>query len=329
MEVIQIEVQLLKYQENKEYIMEDFRIKFRGVRGSYPVPNADFLKYGGNTACVEVNVGGHLIILDAGTGLISLGNELMQKYIESGTTITDRTPVKCSILLSHIHLDHIQGFPFFRPSHLASTRMALLGGVNYNETLEEELAKLLFTKSFPLDLGDIAADLRIMDLNETSYIIFKKGEDLPKVVRVNDLKENDFNEEDVVITCYKSYAHPQNGVFIYKIMYKGKTLIYATDKESYPGGDKKLVKFAKGCDLLIHDAQYSTEDYLSIYVPKQGFGHSTFEMALDCKRQVEAKKLVYFHYDPTYNDEKLDLLAEEYSEEDVIMAQEGMEISLL
>ena len=77
-----------------------------------------------------------MIILDAGTGLISLGNELMQKYIESGTTITDRTPVKCSILLSHIHLDHIQGFPFFRPSHLASTRMALLGGVNYNETLE-------------------------------------------------------------------------------------------------------------------------------------------------------------------------------------------------
>ena len=112
--------------------MEDFRIKFRGVRGSYPVPREDFLKYGGNTSCIEVNVGGHLIILDAGTGLISLGNELMQKYIESGTTLSDRTPIRCSILLSHIHLDHIQGFPFFRPSHLASTRMALLGGVNYN-----------------------------------------------------------------------------------------------------------------------------------------------------------------------------------------------------
>ena len=98
------------------------------------------------------------------------------------------------------------------------------------------------------------------------------------------------------------------------IMYKGKTLVYATDKESYPGGDKKLVKFAKGCDLLIHDAQYSTEDYLSIYVPKQGFGHSTFEMALDCKRQVEAKKVVFFHYDPCYNDEKLNLLAEEYAD---------------
>ncbi len=308
---------------------EEFRIKFRGVRGSYPVPEKNFLKYGGNTSCVEINVGGHLIILDAGTGLISLGNELMQKYIESGTTITDRTPVRCSILLSHIHLDHIQGFPFFRPSHLASTKIGLLGGVGYNESLEAELSKLLFTKSFPLDLGDIAADLHIMDLNETNYIIFKKDEELPRVIRVNDLKDGDYNDEDVVITCYKSYAHPQNGVLVYKIKYKGKSLVYATDKESYPGGDKKLVKFAKGCDLIIHDAQYCTEDYLSIYVPKQGFGHSTFEMALDCKNQIEAKKIVFFHYDPSYDDEKLDMLAEEYADSNAIMAYEGLEISLL
>ena len=116
---------------------EEFKIKFRGVRGSYTVADTNFLKYGGNTACVEVNVGGHLIILDAGTGLISLGNELMKKYIESGTTLSDREPVKCTILLSHIHLDHIQGFPFFRPTHLSSTKMALLGGVGYNEAQAE------------------------------------------------------------------------------------------------------------------------------------------------------------------------------------------------
>lgn len=308
---------------------EDFRVKFRGVRGSYPVADKSFLKYGGNTACVEVHVGGHLIILDAGTGLINLGNELMQEYIESGTTLADRKPVNCSILLSHIHLDHIQGFPFFRPSHLASTRMSMLGGVGYNESLEDELAKVLFTKTFPLDLGDIAADLRIMDLNETNYIIYKKGEEYPTVIRVNDLKQDDYTDEDVVVTCYKSYAHPQNGVYIYKIKYKGKSLVYATDKESYPGGDKKLVKFAKGCDLLIHDSQYSTEDYLSIYVPKQGFGHSTFEMALECKKQVEAKKIVYFHYDPSYTDLRLDTLAEEYADDNSIMAYEGLEISLL
>jgi glycosyltransferase involved in cell wall biosynthesis len=198
------------------------------------------LKYGGNTACVEVQVGGHLIILDAGTGLISLGNELMQKYIESGTTITDRTPVRCSILLSHIHLDHIQGFPFFRPSHLSSTRMALLGGVSYNESLEEELSKLLFTKSFPLDLGDIAADLKIMDLNETNYVIFKKDEDLPRVVRVNDLQEGDFNEDDVVFIFLGRLNHDKGIGELYEAFDKfvvenpkAKLLLYGTDEEGY------------------------------------------------------------------------------------------------
>lgn len=308
--------------------MDEFKIKFRGVRGSYPVANKDFLKYGGNTSCIEVRVGGHLIILDAGTGIISLGNELMKQYIESGTTITDRTPVKCTLLLTHIHLDHIQGFPFFRPSHIASTKMNLMGGVGYNENIKDELAQLLFTKSFPLDLGDIAADLNIIDLNETNYIIFKNDES-PKVVRVNELKDGDYTDDDVVITCYKSYAHPQNGVYIYKIAHKGKSFVYATDKESYPGGDKKLVKFAKGCDLIVHDSQYSTEDYLSIYVPKQGYGHSTFEMALECKKQVGAKKLVFFHYDPGYKDDQLDSLAEEYATNDAIMSYEGLEIDLL
>ncbi len=308
--------------------MSEFRIKFRGVRGSYPVAHKDYLTYGGNTACVEVQVGGHLIILDAGTGIISLGGELMQNYISSGTTISDRTPVKASILLSHMHLDHIQGFTFFKPLHLASTQINLFGGVNYNETLKEEISNILFTKSFPLDLGDIAANLKIQNINETSYIIFKQNE-APIIKRVDELNTNEYSEEDVVVTCYKSYAHPQNGVFIYKIEYKGKSLVYATDKESYPGGDKKLVKFAKNCDVLIHDSQYATEDYLNIYVPKQGFGHSTFEMALEVKNQINAKKLVFFHYEPTYNDERLDSLSEMYAATDAIMAKEGLELSLL
>ena len=308
--------------------MEEFKIKFRGVRGSYPVAKADYLKYGGNTACVEVNVGGHLIILDSGTGIIELGNELMQEYISSGTTISDRKPVKGTILLSHMHLDHIQGFTFFKPLHLASTQINLLGGVNYNESLKEEISNILFTKSFPLDLGDIAANLKIQNINETSYIIFKPQQP-PIVKRVDELQDGDLNEEDVVITCYKSYAHPQNGVFVYKIEYKGKSLVYATDKESYPGGDKKLVKFAKNCNLLIHDSQYATEDYLNIYVPKQGFGHSTFEMALEVKNQINAERLVFFHYEPTYNDERLDGLRDLYAANDSIMAQEGLELSLL
>lgn len=308
--------------------MSEFSIKFRGVRGSYPVANKRFLGYGGNTSCVEVNVGGHLIILDAGTGLIELGNELMTKYIESGTTITERTPVEATILISHIHQDHIIGIPFFKPMHLASTKLHVFGGVAQDEKLETELSKLLFTKTFPLDLGDIAAELKIQDLNETNYIILRHGEE-PIVTRVYNFYSSECREDDVVISCYKSFAHPQSGVYVYKITYKGKSLVYASDKESYSGGDKKLIKFARNCNVLIHDSQYTTEDYLSLYTPKQGFGHSTYDMALDAKKQIGAEQLVYFHFDPAYDDDKLDEINKTYGRDDAVMAKEGLEINIL
>lgn len=308
--------------------MSEFKVKFRGVRGSYPVANKNYLKYGGNTSCVEVIVGGHLIILDAGTGLIELGNELMTKYIKSGETITERNPVNATILISHIHQDHIIGIPFFKPMHLASTKINLFGGVAQDEKLETELSKLLFTKTFPLDLGDIAAELNIQDLNETNYIILRHGEK-PIVTRVYDFYKSQYKEDDVVISCYKSFAHPQNGVYVYKISYQGKSLVYASDKESYSGGDKKLIKFAKNCNLLIHDSQYTTEDYLSLYSPKQGFGHSTYEMALEAKKQTNAEKLVFFHYDPSYNDDKLDEISNKFAKDDAVMAKEGLEINIL
>ena len=119
--------------------MSEFSLKFRGVRGSYPISSKDFLEYGGNTACVEVNVGGHLIILDAGTGMISVGDELMEKYITSGFTPEERTPVRATVLLSHIHQDHIQGFTFFTPLHLKSTVLSVFRSVCQEENLSDEL----------------------------------------------------------------------------------------------------------------------------------------------------------------------------------------------
>ena len=310
--------------------MSEFKVKFRGVRGSYPIAKKEFLEYGGNTSCVEVNVGGHLIILDAGTGLINLGDELTEKYITSSTNPQERTPINTTVLLSHIHQDHIQGFTFFRPLHLRSTIMNVFGNVNYNETLSDELASLLFGKSFPLDLGNIAGNLNIHDLNETDGIILRKSEP-PIIRRIENDKDLEISDDEVLITCYRSYAHPQEGVIIYKITYKNKTLVYATDKESYPGGDKKLAGFAKNCDLIIHDAQYTMEDYLNAFVPKQGYGHSTFDMALECKKQVKAKKLVFFHFDPSYDDTKLNQIKEELKnvDKDAILAYEGLEINLL
>ncbi len=310
--------------------MSEFKVKFRGVRGSYPIARKEYLKYGGNTSCVEVNAGGHLIVLDAGTGMIDVGDELLEKYIASGSCNNDRSPIKAVVLLSHIHHDHIQGFTFFRPLHIPSTTVNVYGNVNYNESLSDELAELLFGKSFPLDLGDIAGNLNIKDIAETDAIILRHGEP-PIIKRIE--KEDDLiaDENDVVITCYRSYAHPQEGVIIYKISYKGKTLVYATDKESYFGGDKKLANFARGCNLLIHDAQYTTEDYLNSFVPKQGYGHSTFDMAVECQNQVNAEKLVFFHFDPSYDDEKLDSINEHYKGlgGKALLAYEGLEIDLL
>ena len=308
--------------------MSEFSVKFRGVRGSYPVANKDFLQYGGNTSCVEVNVNGHLIILDAGTGLIDTGSELMEKYIASGLNASDRTPIKATVLISHIHQDHIQGFTFFRPLHIPSSVIDVYGTVNYNESLSDELAELLFGKSFPLDLGDIAGNLNIKDLNETEGIILRHGE-APIIKRIENENDARVEGDDVLITCYRSYAHPQEGVIIYKISYKDKVLVYATDKESYPGGDKKLANFARGCNLLIHDAQYTMEDYMDAYAPKQGYGHSTFDMAIEAKHQTNAEKLVFFHYDPGYDDNKLNAIKEHYKQDDILFAYEGLKIDLM
>ena len=308
--------------------MSEFKIKFRGVRGSYPIANGNYLQYGGNTSCVEVNVNGHLIILDAGTGLIDVGNDLMEKYIASGLTPQERTPIKATVLISHIHQDHIQGFTFFRPLHIPTSKINVYGNVSYEETLSDELAHLLFGKSFPLDLGDIAGNLNIHDITDTDGIVLRHDSE-PIIKRIERDEDKIPQGDDVLITCYRSYAHPQEGVIIYKIAYKDKTLVYATDKESYLGGDKKLANFARGCDLIIHDAQYTTEDYLNTFVPKQGYGHSTFDMAIECQKQVGAKKLVFFHFDPTYDDNKLNIIKEHYKElENVQLAYEGLEIEL-
>ena len=310
--------------------MSEFKIKFRGVRGSYPVIGKDFLEYGGNTSCVEVHAGKHIIILDAGTGLINVGDELVKQYIMSGVKTEERTPIKAVVLLSHIHQDHIQGFTFFRPLHIRSTVLDVYGNVNYNENLSDELATLLFGKSFPLDLGDIAGNLNIHNINETEGILLRDNQP-PIVKRIELETDMEIEKDDVLITCYRSYAHPQEGEIVYKITYKGKTLVYATDKESYAGGDRKLVNFARNCDLIIHDAQYTTEDYLDPFVTKQGYGHSTFDMAVECRKQLKAKQLVFFHFDPSYNDEKLNQIKEEYKsiDPDSILAYEGLEIDLL
>ncbi|MDE6139184.1 MAG: MBL fold metallo-hydrolase [Candidatus Gastranaerophilales bacterium] len=307
--------------------MSEFKVKFRGVRGSFPVADKNFLKFGGNTSCVEVRVGGHLIILDAGTGIVGVGDDLMQDYIASAVREEERKPIYSTILVSHIHQDHLLGLTFFKPIHLKNAKLKIYGPQSQNSTLESDLSELIFGKTFPIELENIACNLDIKNINDTQAIIIKPGK-APELIDIDNVKQQD---DDVLITFYKSYVHPQEGVMIYKISYKGKTLVYATDKECYFGGDKKFVKFAKDSDLLIHDAQYTTEDYLSPYSPKQGFGHSTYDMAVEVMKQTKAKSLVFFHYDPSYDDNKLERIKEHYTSgnKNIHMAYEGLEFDLL
>lgn len=305
--------------------MDDFEVKFRGVRGSFPVANKNFLRFGGNTSCVEVNVGGHLILLDAGTGIVSAGDELMENYISSDFSPQNRTPMNVVILLSHIHQDHLLGLTFFKPLHIKSSNVQIYGTGSGDSSLEKDLAKLIFGKTFPLDLGDLACKLAIHDIFEGYQIVIPKN-GLPKLVS----EGAEVSDDDVLINFYKSYVHPQDGVMIYRITYKNKSLVYATDKECYLGGDKKFIKFAKNCDLLIHDAQYTTEDYLNPNSPKQGYGHSTFDMAVEAMKQACAKNLVFSHYDPSYDDAKLNRIQERYVTDfkNVYLAYEGFNFKI-
>ena len=282
-----------------------FTVKFRGIRGSYPTPLKGFLQIGGNTSCVEINVGGHLIILDAGTGIISLGNELMKKHIASSDDFFTRTPINATILLSHIHSDHIQGFNFFKPLNILTSKIRVFGSSDYNESLQNNIQQLLYGKSFPISINDISADLEISNITESEILIFGQNNPIPFKKRFISADDIIPSGEEVIISCMKSFAHYPDGVMIYKISYKDKSLVYATDKESYVGADKKLAFFARNTDLLIHDSQYTGEDYLSPIAPKQGFGHSTFEMAIETAKAAQAKKLAFFHFDPSYDDEKL------------------------
>ena len=111
------------------------------------------------------------------------------------------------------------------------------------------------------------------------------------------------NENDIQIKCLRGYAHPKVGTYIYSVEWKGKKMVFATDTEGYVGGDQRLIKFAKNADLLIHDAQFTCEVYSNKIYPRQGWGHSTVEMAVEVAEKSEVKHLVLTHHDPNDNDE--------------------------
>ncbi len=286
----------------------NFTVKFWGVRGSYPAPGAQTVYYGGNTACVEVRVAGHTIILDAGTGIIPLGRELVRR---------DTQPV---LLFSHLHHDHTQGFPFFSPAYHPAAHLDIYGPDSADQTLKNVLDRNQAPPAFPIRLDEMRAAKVIQAVTETDVITFENGS--PCLVQQSSKPGL---ADDLRIRMMKSYAHP-GGVIIYRIDWHGHSLVYATDTEGYIGVDQRLAAFASGADLLIHDAQYSDADYAL----KQGFGHSTPRMACELALMAGVKQLALFHYDPSYDDSSLHALEQQARSvfKGVFAAREGQTLEL-
>jgi phosphoribosyl 1,2-cyclic phosphodiesterase len=299
---------------------ESFVVRFRGVRGTYAVPGATTVRYGGNTACVEVRVGSRLIILDAGTGVVNLGDELMEWHRSTGQ------PIVATIFFSHTHHDHTQGFPFFTPAYEGSSKFYMFGPKTFDQDLADALSRAMLAPIFPVALEELPSLKIITNISDTEALLI--GPENEPQIRNIFREDIDTDSDTIRVSVLRSPFHPSGGVSVFRIAWNGKSVVYATDTEGVSGGDTRLIRFARHCDLLIHDAQYTAEEYLNL--PRQGWGHSTPEMAIAVAQHAQARHLVLFHHDPLHDDAQLDdmqALAQQRFP-NTVMAYEGLTITL-
>ncbi len=238
---------------------QTFSATFWGVRGGYPKPGPTTNKFGGNTTCLEVRAGYHLIIVDAGTGIISLGEKLTAQHQ------ADKKPIVATILFTHTHHDHTQGFPFFTPSRLGSSVLHIFGPKLLHQDLEAVLAHAMLPPVFPVEPDKLRSLRVIRNVSESEMIVLGEPDAPPQVCNVyREYKE--CSPGEVRMRVMHSYAHPQ-GIFVYRIEMDGKKLIFATDVEGYAGGDRRLIQFDQGADLLIHDAELLRRSTLTGTLP--------------------------------------------------------------
>lgn len=298
-----------------------FLVRFWGVRGSYPTPGAHTLRHGGNTACVEVQAGNHTIILDAGSGIIRLGNELLRR---ANGKQTDQSTLNLTLFITHGHSDHLVGFPFFAPLFDARTNLHLFGPRLGEQDIEAVVTPFVAPPYFPVDVHQLPSQRMFYTLQKGQRVSWNAGGLLPEVRE----EQRVFSSEEVrVIPCFTN-RHPLNGAALYRIEYANHCLVYATDVEWRDGCDREFLEFVDGADLLIHDAQYTQEDYQK---NKQGFGHSTIEMAAEAALEARVHELILFHHEPTYDDNQLDTMETEARAhfQRTRSAYEGLEIDLL
>ncbi len=270
------------------------KIRLWGVRGSIPCPGPDTVKYGGNTPCIEVFFEeiGRRIIIDAGSGIRNLGKQMIKKG--------ELYPIE--IFLTHTHWDHIMGFPFFAPMYVKGVDIRIYGPKSSSkESLKEIVGGQWTHNYFPVLYEDLAADVEYIELEEGEY-------DLGNSLRLKT----------------KKLIHPVS-CYGYRFEYKGKVLCTVYDTEPF-NEEEEIVSFIKDADLLIHDSQYTKEEYEK----KKGWGHSFIEYVIEIGKKAKVKKIIFFHHDPERTDKQLDELSKKYrgKEIDCFFAKEGEEFFL-
>ncbi len=293
------------------------RLKFWGVRGSIPTPGAETAFYGGNTACVEIRADNEIIILDAGTGIRPLGLALKNEF--------QNRPINLTLLISHTHWDHIQGFPYFLPAYNPDNGIRILGFEGARKGLENVLAAQMESPYFPISMQEMPGHVCIQEIKEVD---FKIG-----LVRV----KAEFLNHPGICTGYRIFSSCGSISYIadvelfQRLRARGpqpseEQLAFARQQ------DERLANFVRGSEVLILDSQYDASEYET----HVGWGHSCMEDSVAFAVDAEVKRLFLFHHDPDHNDEKISRMvarAREIVEEIggtliVEAAREGLEITL-
>ncbi len=265
--------------------MEQARLALviRGVRGSTPVTDGRMRRYGGNTPCLELSLSEHrTVLLDCGSGLLSASARSPQEGLEF------------DVFLTHYHMDHLQGLPFFKPLLDSRVRFTFHGF----DDVRGALHGFIRPPWFPVALDDT-----------------------PSVKRYAELDCSPISIGELELTVARLH-HPQ-GNTAYRLEHAGRSVVYATDVErGDTASDAALKRLAGGADVLIHDAQYTPEEYES----RRGWGHSTWRHAVDAAREAGVRQLILFHHDPARTDEEIDSLVDDARKAfpHVEAAREGM-----
>lgn len=273
---------------------QNYKLRFWGVRGTVPTSSSEQMRYGGNTSCLAADLGetGHLV-LDGGTGLRLLGNHLLGR----------QGPQRYHIFLSHYHLDHVIGIPFFHPLYDPNSTITFHGFAPNGLSIQEILERLMAPPYFPVELKKVPARVEYVTTDGSPRRI---GD-----VTVSSLDLN----------------HP-NGCHAYRLEHGDRRIVYATDHEHGIGDtDEALVRFASGADHLIYDAMYQEREYERL---RRGWGHSTWYAAIRIALAAKVKSLVLFHHNPDHTDEELEKILRLAREEvpSARIASEGLELPL-